>query len=131
MAKKSTKKAKEKSTMKQNVFFEFMPSVLIKLCEFINGNLDLVNDKQGGVEFKTRKGDMLFKINDILGFTSTQDGFITVELKPDEQCRKKGYSMYLFNKNDIEYINIDYETEIFYMNDRIKKDAKKSENYTS
>ena len=132
MAKKKSQSAKKLQPKQEihRVAFQFSPSALIEMAEFINTNMDRVNDDFGGISLKLSKEDFLFKIRDVSRVSETKDDFLSVELKPDDYL-KHNRSLFIFNKRDIKHMYIDFDQKITYKSEIVENDKKQNASYVN
>lgn len=130
MAKKRSQAARKNQPVeeKNHVAFVFSASALIAVAEFVNSNMDKINDEFGGVAFKLSKDDFLFKLQDVSCIAETKDNFLAIELKPDAN-QKHCSSLFLFNKRDIKHIYIDFDQKITYKHEIAENDKKQNATY--
>jgi len=107
----------------------FAPSASIALIQFINTNMDKVNDEFGGINFKLSKDEYLFKLKDMECMTETRDEFLAVEVRPDKYIEQEHNILFVFNKRDVKQIIVDFDQKITYKSERNKEQIKQTNSY--
>lgn len=127
-AKKIASKTTKRIVIHKHITFSYAPNMLAEIEDFFHNHDDLATDEYGGIEVKTKKSDDLFKISHVKTMCNCHDGFLGIELNADNGEKIKD-ALYLYQKDNIDRIEIDFCSKIYKTSDKIDKDSQRVNNY--